>query len=95
MMGGAPGSDVAVEQESKQRGVIYGPKMQLVKEFSIAQQNSADLFSKVVPEHHKVSHLNEQSYMSEMFHNSTSLNEMTNPSLLHPDNSVSFIMPEV
>ena len=36
MMGGAPGSELAAEQESKQRVVIYAPKMQLVKELSVA-----------------------------------------------------------
>jgi hypothetical protein len=35
MMGGAPGSELAAEQESKQRVVIYAPKMQLVKELSV------------------------------------------------------------
>lgn len=48
MMGGAPGSDIAKEQESKQRVVMYGPKIQLQKEMSVHQQDSLGMLTNLM-----------------------------------------------
>ena len=66
MMGGAPGSDIAKEQESKQRVVMYGPKIQLQKEMSIHQQESLGMLTNLMQPSHFSGQMNlhERSFMS-------------------------------